>query len=884
VDAQRWERIQALFHEAADLPREGQRAFVEARCADDPTIAGDVLAMLAEDARGESLLDRPLGEIAGSVLGDPAPDPSLKQIGPYRLLRLLGEGGMGLVYLAERSDLGNRVAIKILRDAWVTPARRERFAIEQRTLAQLNDPFIARLYDADALKDGTPWFAMEYVEGISITDYCAANHLTVPKILALFRDVCVAVLHAHQHAVIHRDLKPSNILVTPEGQVKLLDFGIAKQLETLDSDPQLTRTGLRLMTPAYASPEQIRGGRLGVQTDVYSLGVILYELLAGRPPFNLSDRTPGEIDRIVLEQRPERPSVVVRKAATTPDGAAARNRRGASWADLDVLCLTAMQKEPARRYPTVDSLIRDIDHYFREEPLEARPDSAGYRFGKFLRRNWQTVTAAATVTLVVLGLVAFYTAHLTRARNAALTEAERTRRIQEFMNKLFEGGDPAAGPADSLRVVTLLARGVQEARSLAAEPAIQAELYQTLGGIYQKLGDLDRADSLLTSSLALRRERLGPRHPDVGRGLVALGLLRSDQANFDEAERLVREALGDGRTGSGEDRAGRARAMTALGLVLENRGSYDKAIETLTEAARLDSLAGVPTQDLAATLTELANCHFYSGNYSISDSLNRRVLSLDRGHYGDRHPNVAADLINLGAIQQEMARYGEAERYYREALDIYRGWYGDNHFETAASMTMVGRALIFQGRLAEAEILLRQALAIRERVYGPNHQSVASTVNELGRVAQQQGKLDEAEADFRRMIAIYRKVYADKHYLIGIALSNLGGIYVDRKNYAEAERLFRDALRCYGETLSPDHLYVGIAQIRLGRALRRAGRYADAERASLAGYKIVSAQADPSASWLKNARQDLAEAYAALNQPEQAARFRQELSQVTATK
>ena len=639
------------------------------------------------------------------------------------------------------------------------------------------------------------------------------------------------------------------------------------------------------MTPAYAAPEQIRGDRLGVQTDIYSLGVILYELLAGRPPFDLSNLTPGEVDRTVLERRPERPSDAARRdpawSAATP---AARSRRAASWADLDVLCLVAMQKDAARRYPTVDALIRDIDHYGREEPLEARHDTAGYRLGKFLRRNWKEVSVTAAVLLAVLGLVTFYTIHLTRARNDAVRQAERARRIQEFMNHLFEGGDEAAGPSDSLRVVTLLARGVQEAKSLASDPAVQADLFQTLGSIYEQLGDLDRADSLLTESLALRRAHLGPNDPDVARGMVALGLLRSDQAKFDEAEKLIRGALAIERHGTPEETRATARSMTALGTVLENRGTYDKAIAALTEAARLDSIARVPMPDRAPTLTELANCYFYSGNYTVSDSLNRVVLDLDRGRYGPRHPNVASDLINLGAVQQEMGHYVEAERYYREALGIYRGWYGENHFETAASMTMLGRTLIFQKRLAEADSLLEQALAIRERVYGPNHQSVASTLNELGRVAQQEGKLDEAEADYRRMLGIYEEVYGGKHYLVGIALSNLGGVYVDRKNYAEAVRLFAEAIERYQETLPADHYYIGIARIRMGRALLRSGRYQDAERATSAGYKIVSAQADPSVQWLQNARQDLSEEYAALGQADRATHYRAEFDKTAAAK
>jgi len=877
MDAARWQRIQALFHAAADLPEAERQVFLEDRCADDRSLIGEVVALLKEDAAGDSVLDRGLAHAARQVL-DGGPAGPQTELGPYRIKRILGEGGMGVVYLAERKDLGSLAAIKILRDAWLSPARRDRFASEQRTLAQLNHPSIARLYDADTLPDGTPWFVMEYVEGQTLTEYCAARIRTIPGRLALFRAVCEAVLHAHQHAVIHRDLKPSNILVKHDGTVKLLDFGIAKQLESLDMTADQTRTGLRLMTPAYASPEQILGGRVGVHTDIYSLGVVLYELLTGRLPFDLSSRTPGEVETMVAKLEPERPSIVARRLAASPGGGSVVHTGSrTSWADLDVLCLTAMHKDPERRYRTVEALIRDVDHFLEGEPLEARPDTMGYRLGKFVRRNSRQVAAAALALAVIIGVVVFYTVRLTNARNAALAQAARTQRIQGFMTSLFEGGDETAGPAESLRVVTLLDRGVQEARTLSGEPAVQAELYQTLGSIYEKLGNLGRADSLLQTALEQRRSLFGAEHPEVARSLVALGLLRSDQADYDQAERLAREGLAMSRRAVPLDLAAVARAATALGVVLENRGSYDQAIQVLTEAARLDSSAGLPQTDLVATLTELANVQFYAGHYAVSDTLNRQVLAIDRQLYGEHHPHVASDLINLGAIQSEGGHYPEAERYYRQALEIYQGWYGKTHYEVASTMTMLGRVLIPQGRLDEASDLLHQALAIRENVFGKVHPSVASTLNELGRVAQQQGRLDEAEADFRRMADIYRAVYHDKHYLIGVALSNLGSVYMDRKDHAQAERFFREAVRRYRETLSEDHLYMGIVRIKLGRSLLRQRRFADGAQESLAGYQIVSRQPDPAANWLQNARRDLVAEYDSLRQPDQAAKFRAEL-------
>src|SRR5579862_7896553 len=313
MDSARWQRIQVLFHEVADLPPSEQRLFLKNQCGDDSALYADVLDLLREDAQGDSLLERDLAHVAHQVLGDSASAaPPFETFGPYRIKRTLGAGGMGIVYLAEREDLGSQVAVKILRDAWLSPARRERFAIEQRTLAQLNHPSIARLYDADTSPDGTPFFAMEFVEGVPLTEYCKQHRCSIAERLRLFRDVCEAVLYAHQHAVIHRDLKPSNILVKDDATVRLLDFGIAKQLESLgesgDALPNPTMTSMRFMTPAYAAPEQIRGEQVGIQADVYSLGVILYELLSGRLPFDLFNRTPAQAEKVLTEQEPEKPS------------------------------------------------------------------------------------------------------------------------------------------------------------------------------------------------------------------------------------------------------------------------------------------------------------------------------------------------------------------------------------------------------------------------------------------------------------------------------------------------------------------------------------------------------------------------------------------------
>jgi len=880
MDSARWQHIQILFHEAAGLPPAEQSDFLKSKCADDPALASEVLNLLEEDARSTSLLDGGLAQAAEKILSDSAPSSApFKQFGPYAILNELGQGGMGAVYLAERKDLGSQVAIKLLRDAWLSPARRDRFAMEQRTLAQLNHPSIARLYDADTSPDGTPFFVMEYVEGLPLTEYCKRQDCPLEQRLRLFREVCDAVIYAHQHAVIHRDLKPSNILVKKDGTVRLLDFGIAKQLEDLGQDVQQTLTGLRLMTPAYASPEQIRGEQVGIQTDVYSLGVALYELLTGRLPFDLLNRTPSQVEKVITEEEAERPSAIARKGLIPPEQTMPRLTASRSaWADLDVLCLTAMHKDPRRRYQSAEALVRDIDHFLRGEPLEARVDSLGYRFQKFVTRNRRAVGAAAIVTTAVIALVVFFTVRLARARNAALAESARAQRIQKFMTNLFQGGDAAAGPADNLRVVTLLDRGVQEAQSLSAEPAVQADLYETLGTLYQKLGKFDRADSLLGSALEERKSLFGQDSTETAQSLIALGRLRTDQAHLDEAEQLIRQGMEIQKRHLPPTHPAYARSMTAFGEVLAQRGSYDAAIQTLNEAVRMDSApAGAPA-DLAETLSALAAAQYSAGHYELSDSLYRRVLEMDRQLHGVRHPLVADDLGQLASIQQDLGYYSEAERFERQALDITQSYYGNEHPRTAKDLTILGRALLYQKKYDDADAALQRALLIQEKIFGPNHPDVADTVNELGNVASMRDDYNEAGARFRRVAEIYRSVYGDQHYLVAIALSNVAYNYLNQKDYARAEPLFRDVIRRFTETLSAGNVNTGIAQIKLGRTILRQNRYKEAAEETMAGYEILSKQANPAISYLQAARKDLAAEYDGLNQPQLAAKFRAELA------
>jgi tetratricopeptide (TPR) repeat protein len=863
VNNARWERIQAVFHDAASHPETEWHALLASTCEDDESLKIEVFNMLQADKETGGLLGRDINDLARELVSAETDLIPLFEFGSYRLTgKKLGEGGMGSVWVAQRKDAGNLVAVKFLVHAGLSPARRESFAREIRTLAKLKHPFIARLYDAGTLEDGTPWFAMEYVVGEPFKTWCQRERMIAGQ-LRLFRLICEAVQYAHGQEIIHRDLKPSNILVEADGTPRLLDFGIARELRVQEDLPDRTRPGLRMMTPEYAAPEWIEDGTLGFFTDVYSLGVILYEMLT-RKPRSLGPGGAGAV---------ERPSVPGR--LSFPEGGFLGN--STAWTDLDMLYLKATHRDVSQRYQSVEALLRDVNHYLRGEPLEARPDSFRYRVGKFVARNRRVVFAASVGSALLIGLLIAFAMRLAKARNAELAEAARTMRVEQFMLNLFEGGDKTVGPSNDLRVVALLDRGVKNAQELNHDPAIQAEVYETLGGIYEKLGNFPSANRLLQSAFEERRSVFGSDSTQVAESMVALGILQAGEANLADAEKNIRAALAilTRRLQPGDPAL--YRAQMALGKVLNERGQYKEAITILAEVVQREPIHGGETR-AGTALTELADAHFYLGHYAISTGLNQRALEADERAYGSHHPRAAGDLVNLGNIQSQVGHYVEAERYYRRAMEIDQAWYGKDHPDTADATTYVAQAEMYQGRYAEASPLLEEALASMERVYGKNHPRVALVLNVLGSVHQKLGKLSQAESEEKRTVEIYRSAYGDKHWMTAVALGNLASVYLEKRQYHRAEPIFRDVIQRFTEAQSANHLNTGMARIKLGRTLLSEQRYTEAEKETLAGYEIVRRQSRASVSWLNAARRDLVKIYHALNEPDKASQFLNEVA------
>jgi len=890
MERSHWDRIQTLFHRAAELPASEQRSFLASEANGNADVIETVTAMLQQD-RENALRNTSVEELLEEALQVTREEIPLHKLGPYTIERVLGEGGMGVVYLADRPDLGP-VAIKVLRSQGLSPGLRDQFAVEKRLLARLNHASIAKIYDADTLLGETPWFAMEYVDGMPLTEYCRSHELSIQQRLLLFRSVCEAVQYAHGHAIIHRDLKPSNIFVTHEGNVKLLDFGIAEQLGKDGKPLSSPGTDVQPMTLAYAAPEQLNNELVGIQTDIYALGVILYELVAGRLPFDLSTATSIEANKMIKAGDPESPSAVTGQLDASSNSAKVRSAlTKTEWSDLDTLCLTAMNKVPDLRYASVDALIRDLDHYLNQEPLQARLDKTVenrlhkwiYTSKKFAVRNRNPIFVASAIFLAIVGLIGYYTLRLSRARDAAVTEAARSQLIERFLFQLMGTDDQEAGPNEDLRVSTVLKRGEQQAAALNGDPSLQADLSEALGNTYRRLGKLDRADALLNTALQARKRLFGNQGHEVAKILTDLGLVQSDLAHYDTAERLARGGLLMEQRASPHNDAQVANALTVLGQVLVQRGSLKPAIDVLNQAVLLQAGAKAQLADQSDTLNVLAVAHIDAGDYQISDSLDRRLLTIDKQLYSEAHPRFAFDLMNLGTSLMARGYYAEAEKYYRSGLAANLTWYGTDHPQTAMDMMMLGQVLIREGKLAEAAELLRRSLDIQDHISKAPTPNRAFVLDSLGNVALKRGLLGEAQNYYDRALDMNRSLFGDESFRVGIEVANLADLYSAKKDYPHAEALYRGAFQRFTAAFPPGNINIGAVQVKLGHTLVLERRFRDAEPFLLRGYEILTKQTSPSVKWLQDARRDLVAVYDFTKDSEKAQKFRSEISSETAS-
>ncbi|MFN2315550.1 MAG: tetratricopeptide repeat protein [Gemmatimonadales bacterium] len=712
------------------------------------------------------------------------PTPLPDQIGPYRILQVLGEGGMGVVYEAEETGLvRRRVAVKVLRTGLNSREVVARFETERQALAVMNHPGIARVFGAGTAEPGQPYFAMELVRGLPITTYCDTHHLTVEERLELFIAVCHAVQHAHQKGVTHRDLKPSNILVTEQDDVaqpKVIDFGIAKALgQQLTDATMVTKIGHALGTAAYMSPEQADPAGVDTDTraDIYSLGVLLYELLVGSLPVNpeevglhlfLARLAAGEANPPTPSSRLQTNRHLAASVATfrkTDPDRLRRRLRG----DLDWIVMKAMAPERGRRYETANGLALELRRFLSNEPVLARPPSVPYWVGKFVRRHRVGVAVAGVAAVLVLGSTIAATLGFVRASKAkqvAAVQADNARAVTQFLKDLFSDFDPAQPAGNPVTALDWLDRGTTRARrQLGDQPLQQAMLLQTLGSVYGTWSQYDSALALLHEALRVRERELGTDHPQLVETLIALGHAAREYGKHDVAEQYYVRGLTIAERTYRRDQLEVVEGLSGLGMLRIRQGHYVAAESLLREVVDLDARVRTPGDiRIARNIRNLGTALYGQHRFGEAEPLYRRALALQEGTWGRQSLEVASTFLNLGALFYVQERYSDAEGMYQAAWEIYEARLGTEHIRVANVKNNLGEVRWRLGRPAEAEPLLREALAYKERTLDPNSTSIANTLNTLAGVLRDQRRYPEAEFLYRRALAIRTSTYDDPNH------------------------------------------------------------------------------------------------------------------------
>jgi serine/threonine-protein kinase len=853
MNSERWRQVSNVLDEVLERPAGERQILLERLCGSDSALRADVERLLHADERSEGFLDAPIEQVQQLLDAPEFSDserldwPPGTEVGPYRIVREIGRGGMGVVCLAERADgaFDQHVALKIVHAESTSEASRQRFLQERQILADLDHPGIARLLDGGVTQDGRPYFAMEYVEGEPITTYCDRHGLGLEDRVRQFLDVCRAVEAAHRHLIVHRDLKPSNIVVAAGGRVKLLDFGIAKTLDERSAG-SLTRLGGHPMTPEYAAPEQIRQARVTVMTDVYGLGLVLYEVLTGQRPYRVE--TALEMPSAILRQEPGRPSVV----ASAP-------WRKRLAGDLDTILLTALRKEPERRYQSAEALRADLERYLARRPILARSDSFVYRATRFVQRHAVGVAAAAVVILsVVAGIVGVVWQSRLASQQARRAEAAKT-----FMAGVFRLSDPSEAVGQTLQareILDLAARRIDT--ELAGSPEIQADMLTLIGRIFTQLGLYRNASPALNRGLELRRQIHGSQHRDVADSLDALGALYTRQGQYGEAEKTLRSALDLIGNTVGAESAEAAATLQHLADVQIQRASFAAAEASAQQALAIRSrLSGPRDPSVAESLVLIANARRGRGDLDRATALDQEAFDIRRAHFGEDHPDVINSLAGLALDRFDHGQYNEAEELYRRALAAARRTLGPDHPDTLQILSDLASTIAQQGRLVAGEVLLREALDARrlrvgashpslipnlnalastlrrldrreeaEQLYldalkiaetqlGPDHLEVAKGLNDLGTLYRERGKLAEAEAMLRRAIPILRTSVGDEHLYVGRTTAELAHVQLDRGEVSDAEVGYRRALVIMRAALPPGHDLIGDVTLGLGRTL-----------------------------------------------------------------
>jgi len=869
MNAELYRRMHELFHEALSLPESKRKIFLELKCDGDSELFRNVMALLESDNELESLLDNELSEIAYQMFEGSHYHP--ESIGAYRIIDVLGKGGMGIVYLAKHRHIDRYVALKILRDAQLSESRRKRFEIEKQIMAQLDHPNIARLHDADMLMDGTPYFIMEYVEGATILDYFRSKEkFRISTCLNIFLSISNALSFAHSKSIIHRDLKPSNLFVNKGGSPKLLDFGIAKQLNYITTSKFSTETGYHLMTPAYAAPEQVLNGISSVQSDIYSLGVVLFQILTGKLPFENESMSPGQFMKTVqnMDSFDLADEIVKSRKRFILDVG--------SIEDLKLLCSNAMHADPGRRYPNVEEFMADIKHLLNNEPLESKPDTTTYKLKKFILKNKKVASTVFVSLCLIIGTLAYYSYQVTRQKIYAEQESLKAAQISNYLIDLFNEIDPYEAEYGIDGIEIMLQRGIDQANSLNGQPVLQADLYDVFGRIYTSLSQYEKADDYLRKAYALR-DSLFYESPDLSETLTNLGILHLKIGEFDRAETYLRNSLKILEKFSEREKPLLATTTDYLGVTLTNQGKYNEGEELLRRGLELNEvLYEKPHKMLTGSLNNLAVNLMYQGDYKESEKYFRESIEQGKQVFGESHLNIATDLSNLGVVLDILGDHNAADAALTEAIEIKRENLGSYHYETSFSLMQLGGILQRAGNLKRAETMLLEALDINEEILEPHHRNNGVIKVYLGGIYQEQGHYDKAEPSYREAYNILFNALGNDHEFTATTQCRLANMYHQSGKLTESEKLFSECIGMLESIHGEEHDIVASFKSMYGDLFTTAGKYELAESHLQEGFTTLSETFGKEHRDTKRAAERLYRYYSAIGETETAAIYKQQ--------
>lgn len=784
-------------------------------CGDDSDLRSSVQALLLRDSSKADPLLQAVGAAAESLLEDHRDRLLGTRVGAYRVVSILGHGGMSVVYRGERADsqYTQVVAIKVLQHATVHPRLRSRLHSERHILATLDHGSIARLIDSGDLEDGTPYLVMEYVDGESIDSYCDSRTLFIRERLELFISVCAAVHYAHRNLVVHRDIKASNIFVTDEGHPKLLDFGIAKLLapENLSHTLPVTRLQERILTPENAAPEQVLGRPITTATDIYALGVLLYQLLTGRSPYRLLSYSQLQLERAICMDDPARPSQLVvakLKGETDSDRSRISDRRGLSpqrlrarlSGDLDAIVGMAMRKEPDRRYSSVETLADDLRRHLLGQPVHARQGDWRYNTAKFLRRNLfaAVVTAATFVGLAVIAGVTLWENHrILIARDATVLERDRAQQVSAFMVDVFSRADPFNAQGKVPTAKDVLDQGAEKIKgNLNLQPEVRAQLLESIGLAYRRQGSNDRAIPLFEQAVTIRRDARPIDNGKLAAALANLAQALTDAGRLAGAEANIKEAVALSQSGNGPPTVETADILYQYGNFSMNAESDPELAKALFNQALViyRSVSGDQRLGIASTLGALSAAAQWSGNFVNAEQLVRDSLNLLGATVGRNHPDYAIAMANLGYLLMQQGKFAEAEQVLNESLQIERADFGLDNQRVAAIEADLGTIYEREGDSARAMQMTKDALRIISERLGPNHYQVGYFMDAVAKLYLDAGNLDAAESTARQVLQIYEKSLPPRHLYVATTRHLLGEILLRRGQLADAESELRTAL------------------------------------------------------------------------------------------